>query len=175
MSSAAGMVSTTPAAAHSASLFQTGWFVESLITQALVIHVIRTNQLPFVQSRASRPVIAIGLVVIAIGIALPLSPVGRYPRIHGVAAALLADPRRNARRVPRGDPGGEELATATPLESDAAGRGAPGAMTGVRIRSWALHAHRGGAQDGANRARPPGAARRGDQDAETGTTSGQNL
>jgi P-type Mg2+ transporter len=71
-------VSTASAAAHSASLFQTGWFVESLITQALVIHVIRTHKLPFVHSRASRPVIAAGLLVIAVGIVLPFSPVGRY-------------------------------------------------------------------------------------------------
>jgi Mg2+-importing ATPase len=71
-------VSTAASAAHSASLFQTGWFVESLVTQALVIHVIRTNKLPFVQSRASRPVIAVGLLVIAVGIGLPFSPVGRY-------------------------------------------------------------------------------------------------
>src|SRR4029078_2863058 len=61
-------VSSPAAAAHSASLFQSGWFVESLITQALVIHVIRTSKLPFVQSRASWPVIAMGIVVVAAGI-----------------------------------------------------------------------------------------------------------
>jgi Mg2+-importing ATPase len=71
-------VSNAASAAHSASLFQTGWFVESLVSQALVIHVIRTNKLPFVHSRASRPVIAMGLLVIAVGIGLPFSPVGRY-------------------------------------------------------------------------------------------------
>ena len=71
-------VSTAAATAHSASLFQTGWFVESLMTQALVIHVIRTNKIPFVQSHASFPVIAMGLLVMAVGIGLPLSPVGRY-------------------------------------------------------------------------------------------------
>jgi P-type Mg2+ transporter len=71
-------VSSAAAAAHSASLFQTGWFVESLATQALVIHVIRTNKLPFVHSRASWPVLAMGVLVIAVGVALPLSPVGRY-------------------------------------------------------------------------------------------------
>src|SRR6202041_2105680 len=38
-----------------ASLFQTGWFVESLMTQTLIIHVIRTNKIPFIQSRASWP------------------------------------------------------------------------------------------------------------------------
>jgi P-type Mg2+ transporter len=71
-------VSTAAAAAHSASLFQTGWFVESLLTQTLVIHVIRTNKIPFVQSRASRPVIAMAGLLMAVGIALPISPVGRY-------------------------------------------------------------------------------------------------
>ena len=70
---------STPAAAiHSASLFQTGWFVESLLTQTLIIHVIRTNKIPFLQSRASWPVMAMGLLVVAIGIALPFSPLGRY-------------------------------------------------------------------------------------------------
>ena len=67
-------VSTPAAAAHSASLFQTGWFVESLLTQTLIIHVIRTNKIPFVQSRASWPVIVMGLLIMAIGIALPFSP-----------------------------------------------------------------------------------------------------
>lgn len=71
-------VSTASAAAHSASLFQTGWFVESLVTQTLVIHVIRTNRFPFVHSRASWPVIATGLSIIALGIVLPFSAVGRY-------------------------------------------------------------------------------------------------
>ncbi|HEX8114783.1 MAG TPA: magnesium-translocating P-type ATPase [Kofleriaceae bacterium] len=69
-------VSTPAAAAHSASLFQTGWFVESLLTQTLVIHVIRTDRLPFVHSRASRPVLAMGLAIMAIGVWLPGSPIG---------------------------------------------------------------------------------------------------
>ena len=41
-----------------APLFQTGWFVESLMTQTLIIHVIRTNKIPFLQSRASWPLTA---------------------------------------------------------------------------------------------------------------------
>jgi len=40
------------------ALFQTGWFVESLLTQTLIIHIIRTAKLPFFESRASAPVIA---------------------------------------------------------------------------------------------------------------------
>jgi|GEM_PF-1878853 len=43
-------ISVDTAAARSASLFQTGWFVESLLTQTLIIHVIRTNRIPFLQS-----------------------------------------------------------------------------------------------------------------------------
>ena len=58
-----------------ASLFQTGWFVESLITQTLIIHVIRTNKLPFIRGRASWPLTLTTLIVIAIAIWLPSSPV----------------------------------------------------------------------------------------------------
>ena len=70
--------STPEAAAHSASLFQTGWFVESLLTQTLIIHIIRTNKIPFLQSRSSWPVLVLSLVIIAIGIAIPFSPLGDY-------------------------------------------------------------------------------------------------
>jgi Mg2+-importing ATPase len=58
-----------------ASLFQTGWFVESLITQTLIIHVIRTNKLPLVQSRASWPMSLTTLLVMAAGLYLPYSPI----------------------------------------------------------------------------------------------------
>jgi len=57
-----------------ASLFQTGWFVESLMTQTLIIHVIRTNKIPFIQSRASRPLIATTVCIMAFGAWLPYSP-----------------------------------------------------------------------------------------------------
>jgi Mg2+-importing ATPase len=56
------------------ALFQTGWFVESLLTQTLIIHVIRTNRIPFLQSRASWPLIATTVTIMAIGIWLPYSP-----------------------------------------------------------------------------------------------------
>jgi Mg2+-importing ATPase len=71
-------VSTAKAAAHSASLFQTGWFVESLLTQTLIIHVIRTNKIPLLQSRSSRSVLLMSLIIMAIGIAIPFSPMGPY-------------------------------------------------------------------------------------------------
>jgi Mg2+-importing ATPase len=57
-----------------ASLFQTGWFVESLMTQTLIIHVIRTNKIPFVQSRASLPLTLTTLFIMAFAIWLPYSP-----------------------------------------------------------------------------------------------------
>ena len=59
-----------------ASVFQTGWFVESLITQTLIIHVIRTNSIPFIQSRASWPLTLTTLSIIAFGLWLPFSPLG---------------------------------------------------------------------------------------------------
>ncbi len=71
-------ISTPAAAAHSASLFQTGWFVESLLTQTLIIHVIRTNRIPFLQSRASWPLIVTSASILGIGIAIPSSPLGGY-------------------------------------------------------------------------------------------------
>jgi Mg2+-importing ATPase len=71
-------ISTAHAAAHSASLFQTGWFVESLLTQTLIIHVIRTNKIPLLQSQSSWPVLVMTLVIMVIGIAIPSSPVGPY-------------------------------------------------------------------------------------------------
>ena len=58
------------------SLFQTGWFVESLLTQTLIIHVIRTARIPFIESRASAALTATSLAVAAVGILLPVTPLG---------------------------------------------------------------------------------------------------
>jgi Mg2+-importing ATPase len=57
-----------------APLFQTGWFVESLMTQTLIIHIIRTNKIPFFQSRASWPLMLTSLAIMAFGAWLPYSP-----------------------------------------------------------------------------------------------------
>lgn len=70
-------VSTPEAAAQSASLFQTGWFVESLLTQTLIIHIIRTNRIPLIQSMASWQLVVTSAIIILIGIGLPFSPIGR--------------------------------------------------------------------------------------------------
>ncbi len=57
-----------------ASLFQTGWFIESLMTQTLIIHVIRTNKIPFLQSRPSVPLMATTGLIMGFGVWLPFSP-----------------------------------------------------------------------------------------------------
>jgi P-type Mg2+ transporter len=62
---------TTVTRAH---LFQTGWFVESLMTQTLIIHVIRTNKIPFFQSRASWPLLINTAAIMLVGSWLPFSP-----------------------------------------------------------------------------------------------------
>jgi Mg2+-importing ATPase len=57
-------------------LFQTGWFVESLLTQTLIIHIIRTAKIPFIESRASVPLIATTIAICVVGITLPFTWVG---------------------------------------------------------------------------------------------------
>jgi Mg2+-importing ATPase len=59
------------------SMFQTGWFVESLLTQTLIIHIIRTAKIPFLQSRASTALIATSAIICAVGVALPFTPLGQ--------------------------------------------------------------------------------------------------
>jgi Mg2+-importing ATPase len=56
-----------------ASLFQTGWFMESLMTQTLIIHIIRTNKIPFLQSMPSVPLILTSIMIIMVGMWLPHS------------------------------------------------------------------------------------------------------
>ena len=55
-------------------LFTTGWFLESLCTQTLVIHVIRTGKIPFIESRPSKFLILASILIITVGIILPFSP-----------------------------------------------------------------------------------------------------
>lgn len=60
-----------------ASLFQTGWFVESLLSQTLIIHIIRTRRIAFIESRASLPLMLTSLAICSLGIWLPYSPFAR--------------------------------------------------------------------------------------------------
>ena len=61
---------------NDAPLFQTGWFVESILTQTLVIHVIRTARIPFIESLASVPLLIATLLVCLAAIALPYTSAG---------------------------------------------------------------------------------------------------
>jgi Mg2+-importing ATPase len=63
---------------YAAALFSTGWFVESLMTQTLIVHVIRTNQIPFIQSRASWQLTLTTFAIMGIGAWLPFSPLAQY-------------------------------------------------------------------------------------------------
>jgi Mg2+-importing ATPase len=59
------------------ALFQAGWFVESMWTQTLVIHMIRTPKIPFIQSRASAPLTLLTFTGIAVLTAIPFTPFGQ--------------------------------------------------------------------------------------------------
>lgn len=58
------------------SLFQSGWFIEGLLSQTLIVHMIRTEKIPFIQSRASLPVLLLTSVIIIAGIYIPFSAFG---------------------------------------------------------------------------------------------------
>jgi len=67
------------------ALFQAGWFIESLWSQTLVIHMIRTPKIPFIQSRASWPVLLVTTSAITVGTAIPFTPIGK---VFGMSNAL---------------------------------------------------------------------------------------
>ena len=56
------------------SLFQSGWFVEGLVSQTVIIHMLRTSKIPFVESTAALPLTILTVLVLGVGIYLPFSP-----------------------------------------------------------------------------------------------------
>jgi P-type Mg2+ transporter len=64
--------------AYYESLFHTGWFVESILTQTLIVHIIRTNRIPFFQSIASPFLLLTTILVMIAGGVLPYLPIGSY-------------------------------------------------------------------------------------------------
>lgn len=58
---------------HNPELFHTGWFIVSICTQTIIIHIIRTNKIPFIQSRASNPLIISTILIIALSIILTMT------------------------------------------------------------------------------------------------------
>lgn len=59
-------------------LFQSGWFVVGLLTQTLVVHLVRTPRLPFVHSRAALPLMVMTAAIVAVGLWLPQGPLAGY-------------------------------------------------------------------------------------------------
>ncbi|WP_330333248.1 magnesium-translocating P-type ATPase [Streptomyces sp. NBC_00536] len=80
------------------ALFQSGWFIEGLLSQTLIVHMIRTRKIPFIQSRASWPVMVMTVLAVLTGLYLPFSPLaeslgfvalpaGYFPWLIGVLLA----------------------------------------------------------------------------------------
>lgn len=66
------------------TLFQSGWFVVGLLTQTLIVHMIRTAQIPFIQSRAATPLLIMTAVIMCIGIFLPMDPLASYLKLQAL-------------------------------------------------------------------------------------------
>ena len=64
------------------TLFQSGWFIEGLLTQTLIVHMIRTPKIPFLQSRPAAPLMVMTLAIMAIGIFLPMGPLAHYFKLE---------------------------------------------------------------------------------------------
>jgi Mg2+-importing ATPase len=60
------------------TLFQSGWFIVGLLTQTLIVHMIRTPRVPFVQSRAAAPLLAMTGLIMAVGLFIPMGPLAHY-------------------------------------------------------------------------------------------------
>ena len=72
-----------------AAFFQTGWFVESLLSQTLIVHMIRTRKIPFIQSWAAAPVVALTSFIMLIGIALPFTPIASAFKLVALPLAFF--------------------------------------------------------------------------------------
>ena len=66
------------------TLFQSGWFVVGLLTQTLIVHMIRTPKIPFLQSRAAMPLMVMTGVIMAVGIFLPMGPLAGYFKLQAL-------------------------------------------------------------------------------------------
>jgi Mg2+-importing ATPase len=66
------------------TLFQSGWFIVGLLTQTLIVHMIRTPKIPFIQSRAATTLMVMTAVIMAIGIFLPMGPLADYFKLQAL-------------------------------------------------------------------------------------------
>lgn len=83
------------------TLFQSGWFIEGLLSQTLIVHMIRTRKIPFIQSRATWPVMGLTFFIMAVGIVIPFSrfgtsiglmplPLSYFPWLIGILLSYCA-------------------------------------------------------------------------------------
>ncbi|SFC10710.1 Mg2+-importing ATPase [Polaromonas sp. OV174] len=72
------------------TLFQSGWFVVGLLTQTLIVHMIRTPKIPFIESRAAVPLLAMTLLIMALGIFLPMGPLADYFKLQALPLQYFA-------------------------------------------------------------------------------------
>ncbi len=70
------------------SFFQTGWFLESLFTQTLIVQILRTEKIPFIQSRSSWQLLLSALILLTLGIAIPYTAIGHYIGFYPVPPAF---------------------------------------------------------------------------------------
>ena len=66
------------------TLFQSGWFVEGLLSQTLIVHMIRTRKIPFVQSRASNGLLGMTVAVVAAGVFFAMGPINQYFKMQAL-------------------------------------------------------------------------------------------
>jgi Mg2+-importing ATPase len=72
------------------TLFQSGWFIVGLLTQTLIVHMIRTPKLPFIQSRAAMPLLVMTGVIMAVGVFLPEGPLAHYFKMQSLPPLYFA-------------------------------------------------------------------------------------
>ena len=88
--------------------FRSGWFVESLATQTLVVFLIRTRRVPFFRSTPSRAMLITPTAMAIVGAILPFTPGGAPARLRDPAGGVLPDPGRDGARIPGAGRGRQE-------------------------------------------------------------------
>ena len=75
---------------ESQTLFQSGWFIEGLMTQTLVVHMIRTQRIPFLQSMPGLPLLVATALIMAAGIFIPMGPIAHYFKLQALPLSYFA-------------------------------------------------------------------------------------
>ena len=71
------------------TLFQSGWFIESLLSQTVIVYMLRTQKIPFIQSRIGWPLLATTMAVMVVGVLLPMGPLAHYFRLQALPLAYF--------------------------------------------------------------------------------------